>query len=104
MKNREPKRNSALRQKRNKLLIAITALEAKYDQNYVGSRLEYAQTDVINVLLNYFKALEYHYRDDLRIKDNSVYNKAMRTFKEIGEPIDPKNPYSEYRLKSNRNK
>jgi hypothetical protein len=74
-------------------------LEWRYDREYTGSRLEYAQVDLINVLLNYLKALEYHYRDDVRVERNPEYNKAMRLFRRIAEQVDPKETYSPYRLK-----
>jgi hypothetical protein len=72
-----------LRKTRDKLMAAIMSLEARYVREYRGARLEYAQVDTINVLLNYLKALEYHYRDDVRSKKNKEYNAAMRLFRKI---------------------
>lgn len=59
----------------------------------------YTYSTLIDVLLNYLKALEYHYRDDVRAKKNPEYNAAMKLFREIGEPVDPNKRYTDYRMK-----
>ena len=91
-----------LRKIRDKLLSVIAALEGRYDKEYHGVRLEYAQTEVINVLLNYLKALEFHYRDDVRRKKNPEYNAAMKLFRSIAGRVDPKEYYSKYKLKQTK--
>lgn len=81
-------------------MASIIRLEDRYDREYTGKRLEYAQPEVINTLLNYLKALEYHYRDDVRSKKNPEHAAAIRLLRKLAEPVNPESHYSDYRLKA----
>lgn len=92
---------------KRKLLSLILRLENRYTKEYTVKRIDYAQEEIINVLLNYLKALEYHYRDDVERepgaaknkKNHKEYNEAMNFFDEIAEQLDDEEPYSDYKLK-----